>query len=244
MKQVKFFLVALMAAVMGVSVSSCMNGENDPTVQTGDVVRANMITGGFTDRNGMKLVPSTPSILSGDMYFINFQYDSSTLTANSKTVDITLMSTPTCIDGKEISSSVVEPNVAIYGFSSSYIIPFLFDSNTLVIPFYYWLKNVSGKDLETELAKHDFTLYYDSEKIKEGDTELDLYLSHKINDEDLTGRGVYTGEYKAFNLRYVISEFKEKSKSSLSKINLHAKVNSNSYKLDEANDAKVTLDYK
>ena len=30
MKQMKFFLVALMAVVMGMSVTSCMNGENNP----------------------------------------------------------------------------------------------------------------------------------------------------------------------------------------------------------------------
>ena len=29
MKQVKFFLVALMAVVMGVSVTSCMNGDDN-----------------------------------------------------------------------------------------------------------------------------------------------------------------------------------------------------------------------
>ena len=34
MKQMKFLLVALMAVVMSVSVTSCMNGENNP-VYTG-----------------------------------------------------------------------------------------------------------------------------------------------------------------------------------------------------------------
>ena len=32
MKQVKFFLVALMAVVMGMSVTSCMNGDDNHNV--------------------------------------------------------------------------------------------------------------------------------------------------------------------------------------------------------------------
>lgn len=33
MKQVKFFLVALMAVVMGMSVTSCMNGDDNHMLQ-------------------------------------------------------------------------------------------------------------------------------------------------------------------------------------------------------------------
>ena len=33
MKQVKFFLVALMAVVMGMSVTSCMNGDETTMLQ-------------------------------------------------------------------------------------------------------------------------------------------------------------------------------------------------------------------
>lgn len=244
MKQVKFFLVALMAVVMGMSVTSCMgDGENDPTVRTGDVVRANM-AGSFTDRNGMKLVPASPSYLTGDMYFVNFQYDSSTITANSTSVDITLLSTPSCIDGESVESVEKEPNVAICGFSTSYIVPYLFDNYTLVIPFYFWTKNVSGTELETEIAKHKFILSYDREALKEGDTELDLYLTDNLDDTDLK-REVYTGMYRAYNLRGAIADFENITKTKLTKINLRAKTNSNSNSLTEnVTDAKVSLEYK
>ena len=39
MKQMKFFLVALMAVVMGMSVTSCMNGDDNTIVQRNDFVR-------------------------------------------------------------------------------------------------------------------------------------------------------------------------------------------------------------
>ena len=39
MKQMKFLLVALMAVVMGLSVTSCMNGDDNTIVQRTDFVR-------------------------------------------------------------------------------------------------------------------------------------------------------------------------------------------------------------
>ena len=39
MKQVKFFLVALMAVVMGMSVTSCMNGDDNHNVTITTMLR-------------------------------------------------------------------------------------------------------------------------------------------------------------------------------------------------------------
>ena len=63
MKQVKFFLVALMAVVMGMSVTSCMNGDDNHNVTMTVPVKYNF--GSFLMGDATtKLVPTTESTAS------------------------------------------------------------------------------------------------------------------------------------------------------------------------------------
>ena len=64
MKQMKFLLVALMAVVMSVSVTSCMNGENNP-VYTGLAVAECVSTypATFAVSNNQKLVVKDATLL-------------------------------------------------------------------------------------------------------------------------------------------------------------------------------------
>lgn len=67
MKQVKFFLVALMAAVMGVSVTSCMNGDNESAYDI--AVYATVvddITVSLLGDDGNVYYPQNPSALKGE----------------------------------------------------------------------------------------------------------------------------------------------------------------------------------
>lgn len=100
MKQVKFFLVALMAVVMGMSVTSCMNGDDNHNVTMTVPVKYNYSS--FLMGDGTtKLVPTTElGLLDGTMFIISCQYDQSQVTANSTSIPVTLLSTPLCIDPK------------------------------------------------------------------------------------------------------------------------------------------------
>ena len=79
MKQVKFFLVALMAVVMGMSVTSCMNGD-DTTIYTGPAIAkcTRYFPATFELANGQKLVVnelSMPNLNIGEIYFFYYQFD-------------------------------------------------------------------------------------------------------------------------------------------------------------------------
>lgn len=244
MKQMKFFLVALMTVVMGMTVTSCLKGDDNPVRQARTIVKADYMGSSFTDAYGMKYTPVTPQALSGRIYMITYQFDSSLINANTKSIEITLLDAPSCLDGLNVLSSVQEPNCPIYGFSTQGDIPFFFDKTTLVIPFYYWVKNVnSGTEAEAEIAKHKFYLCYDRSAITEDATDLELTLTHVLDDENLT-RQTFTGVYKAYDIASAINDFTSITGSKPTKVVLNAKTNAASNTLDGASNGRVTLEYK
>ena len=67
MKQMKFFLVALMAVVMGMSVTSCMNGDDNTQVNDLPVlgkVKDSFLGLTFTSLDGFTFKSSNPQLSS------------------------------------------------------------------------------------------------------------------------------------------------------------------------------------
>ena len=80
MKQVKFFLVALMAVVMGMSVTSCMNGDNNTARQLFTIAKCTSpYPATFQKPTGQKLVINDASLITlntGELYNFWYEYDS------------------------------------------------------------------------------------------------------------------------------------------------------------------------
>ena len=90
MKQMKFLLVALMTVLMGMSVTSCMNGD-DNTIYTGPAFAkcTNYFPATFELANGQKLVVnelSMPNLNIGEIYFFYYQFDTAQQPGNSQTL--------------------------------------------------------------------------------------------------------------------------------------------------------------
>mgnify|MGYP005934311649 FL=1 len=83
MKQVKFFLVALMAVVMGMSVTSCMNGDDNTQVNDLPVlgkVKDSFLGLTFTSLDGFTFkskntVEGTTNFMTGDFIVATCSYD-------------------------------------------------------------------------------------------------------------------------------------------------------------------------
>ena len=97
MKQMKFLLVALMAVVMSVSVTSCMKGDDNTTGSGYTVakVKSNMSSISFTTIDGYTLLAGANSSLTtakpGDFVYLAYTYDTETdVDAASKTIKITI----------------------------------------------------------------------------------------------------------------------------------------------------------
>lgn len=75
MKQMKFFLVALMAVVMGMSVTSCMNGEDNTQVNDRPIlgkVKDSFLNLTFTSLDGYTFksknaVEGTTNLMTNDL---------------------------------------------------------------------------------------------------------------------------------------------------------------------------------
>jgi len=245
MKSIKSLMVVL-TLTMGVFFSSCLSGsDGDNTVTTGSILRY-YNTGTFIDSSGYFYYPTGSSYsisgTIGDMYYVYYQYDSSTVTSTSTGVNITLLSTPTCIDGLMVSETEVTSTAALYGIQYSSYVPALFDKNTLVMPILYWYYPAeTTAELTAEVRKHTFKLYYVADNIGSNDTTLNLYITHQINETTTLDRTKYTLTYQSYDISNAMEDFDNITGSTPTKIIIHGKVNTTSDVLSSALDDTYTI---
>ena len=248
MKQMKFFLVALMAVVMGMSVTSCMNGDDNHNVTMTVPVKYNY--GSFLMGDATtKLVPTTElGFLDGTMYIISCQYDQSQVTANSNSIPVTLLSTPLCIDpkgGESLRPTKTEPNRPLYTLDKQQSSLVYYDKNTIVLTMPYWVKVTNSSVEESELKKHSFYLSYNPDGIESSATKLNLYISHCVEDgEESVTRSNFTYAYRAYSISSALSVFKEKTGKLPQYLVLKAETNSSKDELkDENGETSVEYQY-
>ena len=248
MKQMKFFLVALMAVVMGVSVTSCMNGDDNHNVTMTVPVKYNygsFIMGGATT----KLVPTTElGFLDGNMYLVYCQYDQSQVTANSNSISVTLLSTPLCIDPKSnesLTTIKADPTNPLYSLDKQQSSLVYYDKNTIVLTMPYWVKVTNSSVEDSEVKKHSFVLSYDPTAMTASDTKLKLYISHVVEDAGETvTRSNFTYAYRAYSIRAALAAFKEKTGKLPKYLELTAQTNNSKDELKEGNgETSVEYDY-
>ena len=248
MKQVKFFLVALMAVVMGMSVTSCMNGDDNHNVTMTVPVKYNY--GSFLMGDGTtKLVPTTElGLLDGTMFIISCQYDQSQVTANSTSIPVTLLSTPLCIDPKgneTLTQTKTEPTNPLYSLDKQQSSLVYYDKNTIVLTMPYWVKVTNSSVEDSEVKKHSFVLSYDPEAMTASDTKLKLYISHVVEDgEESVTRSNFTYAYRAYSISSALYQFKEKTGKLPQYLVLKAETNSSKDELkDENGETSVEYQY-
>lgn len=249
MKQVKFFLVALMAVVMGMSVTSCMNGDDNHNVTMTVPVKYNF--GSFLMGDATtKLVPTTElGLLDGTMYIISCQYDQSQVSANSNSIPVTLLSTPLCIDpkdGESLRPTKTEPNKPLYTLDKQQSSLVYYDKNTIVLTMPYWVKVTNSSVEESELKKHSFCLYYKPDEIESNATKLNLYISHRVEDgEESVTRSNFTYAYRAYSIMTALDAFKTATSGKLPQyLVLKAETNNSKDELkDENGETSVEYQY-
>lgn len=255
MKQMKFFLVALMAVVMGLSVTSCMNGDDNTVRQLSAIAKCtSTYPATFQTTTGQKLVINDASLITlntGELYSFWYEYDSAEQPDNSATLYVTLYggSTPVSINAKSLegptnTSESIVANAPLYAFnlSSDYSTQpvVVYDQQYVVIPVYFWVKmGNTAEENNKELEKHSFILTYDEDDFEAGASELVLTMNHVINTEgeENVSRDRYTFTYKAYRLDYAIGAFRNKVGQNPKKVTIKAKVNSSKNTLEGASDA-------
>jgi hypothetical protein len=258
MAKFKIWMVAL-TLIMGVSLSSCLNGESDPIYSDAFPVKCvNFYPPTFQTINGQKLVlsgSSTASFNMGELYMLYFQFNTEEQSVDAPSINVTVWNgiEPIALNAKNSEgptgiSESTKANSALYAFSgivssstgSRNIDPaVIFDNEYLYVTPVYWVKQETGDEKQKEeLAKHAFVLTYDLESIKQGDEELVLTLNHVITEtsEEEVKRDAYTSTIKAYPLTSALYAFQSKAGQKPTKIKLVGQVNTSKNSLEGATE--------
>lgn len=206
--------VSFAALLTVVGFSSCLNGENDPTVSPQEIMKVNGFGGyyTFTSAYGYKVTPVNMSDLSdvtlNSYAIVQYSYDSSLVEWNADK-DVTVTNVVNIKDDTAMPKApdADSGNAPVYAISSSMVQPTYFDRYNLFVPVSYFYKSSSDKDeLQSELNSHTFVLYYDSNESEGTDGTLLLRLRHKVTDTSVQ-RNEWGTEYRHFNLTPVLNSY-------------------------------------
>lgn len=252
MKQVKFLLVALMAVVMGMSVTSCLKGEENNTVQGKLFVKVNRydFPPSFVDAAGGKWIPTNATVDSNkDMALIYFQYDKTTVEATATSINVALVEEPYYFDKSYVRLGELEVgNAPMYTLEpESYygiIKGGFFDKNTLILPLAYWYKKYNyateKEKYEAEMNAHSFEMYCDvATDFKDG--VLTLTLVHNVSggEEDVK-RTDKVIDYKAFDISSVLNSIS----GTVNSVKVKVMENQSSDSYTDASEKLYNIEYK
>lgn len=225
MKQLKFLLTALTVAVMSMSVTSCMNGEENTIMPVfGIATLTNTFPYEFkADGGNVSFVATTASIngLSmnaqmGDIVFLSGRYDTKTQQIDQNTTKINLeMDFAYKINSMEDSEFVYNDeaevaehayaNRSIISFSSFSIQPVMYGKRWVCIPVPFFTEK------EETSSQHSFELAY-VKSDNENKKEMKLRLHHKSLESLEKEKEVNVSfnpysAYRAFDIQHLLAEF-------------------------------------
>ncbi len=251
MKQMKFFLVALMAVVMGMSVTSCMNGDNNTQVNDypiiGKVKDSMLGSFTFTGLDGYtyktkNVVSDAVSFYSGDYIIAACSYDTEVdIDHSTKTVNVTVGAVEK-ISGNEVSPTTKEEDTgenAMYKsnrgvYSASDYVPAMMDNYNLLMTIRY--------RAHEKRDKHSFRLvYYTDESEMKDKTELKLYLRHN-SEEELEKEKGYDIVYRSFNIYGAIQTYYQLNGKYPTRIVIETEANTSDATVPEKT-TPVSMDY-
>ena len=213
MKQMKFFLVALMAVVMGMSVTSCMKGENNTIVPVyGVITLVNTFPYQFQvegsnvifEASSMSIPGLSSDAYNGDIVLLNAQYDTETQPVDQNTKKITIevagaeklnVNSYTSLSDVTYNRSII--SLSRYGSSVS---PYLYSAKWIIFPMPFCVEK------EENVSSHTFYLVYDKDNAGNNENTMVLRLRHSSTEDAEKEKTVVT-RYKAFNIANIIDSF-------------------------------------
>lgn len=268
MKQLKIYAMALMA-LMGMTFTSCLNNETDPTMTIMGLVKVNNYMGVtyFSDCSGAAVYPNATSLTQMEAagfkvsnmnvgYMVGtYNYE---LQPNAyeekKYQDVSLQYFWQLDANVEVVEGRGEKNDSINRApirnltSGNVCLPSslgyygFIDRNTLILQIDYYLS-------QSKIGQHKFTLvYYENEPRGEGDGDdvLTLHLRHYNADDTSLGLATGNNTYLidsyifAFNLQGVFAKLDRMPAT----VKIETAVNANNLSLEEAEAKTFTIPYK
>lgn len=273
MKQLKIYAMALMA-LMGMTFTSCLDNETDPTMTVMGLVKVNNYMGKtyFTDCSGATVYPNATSLAQMDqagfkVSNMNVGYMVGTYNSElypnayeeKKYQDVSLQyfwqldATVEKVAAKGAGNDSIN-RAPILGLEAGNVcLPSslghygFIDRNTLILQINYYLS-------QSKIGKHKFALvYYENEPHGEedGNDVLTLHLRHYNADDTAIGLATGNNTYLidsyifAFNLRAVLADFADKNGGNMpTTVKVETVENPSSLSFENSSVKTYTIPYK
>lgn len=245
MKQMKFIVVAVMAVLMSMSVTSCMKGDDNPNQTAGGIVEISSYMG-LTSMTmldgGYKILPLNTTVEkifpSDKMGYVVYSFDpNSEANVNfqsTKTISANLEYAVSIDNAVEVASTKGAPNDSV-GDASIKGIQNIIDSGAAKFTIKKD-KAIMGVEYYMTKKEHYTSLVCYSDEMTSSSTDLVLYLKHDMNGDDKNASGTSYNYYqsgyipfyiKSFDLNQAISAFRRNVGNEPQNIVIKASVSNN-----------------
>jgi len=273
MKQLKFLMVAF-TLLMGVSLTSCLNSDNDYAPSVGGLVKVSdsMFGNSFTMLDGVTKISPTAASLATLESNMGFKPSSTNIAYVTGTYDETLNSN--LIEDKEYKSvnllwavsldakvEITERGAENDSVNKAPVIDIDNSSQMeyemekkLHKPWFFYDKTTLILPINYFVYKagaHKFTLVYYPEENADGNKTLKLYLKHydaddkSTNTNSLNNSGAYPQiYYYAYDLRGVFSQYSKMTGEMPTTVTVEYVTNANSLKLEDAETKTCEVEVK
>ena len=238
MKKFKLGVLA-MALVSMLGFTSCLDGgETSNTTNWFGFFKVSNFMGLYTLQSptGGIVNPLNPSIMEGATAHSNYTYaiysiDWDTQEENSDNIDATILQLSYVRDGgvksvapteNDANAPVNDVNFTAFGATGESAVSMFFGVDQVFLPIYYYCDkdlDTNDKDeIEEELSKHQFNLYYDA-NTDFTPTTMTLHLRHYITDKDEdTDYTLKNVNFQHFDLTSPLNAYEQKYTTNPSRI--------------------------
>lgn len=217
MRQIKFLVIAL-TLFMGISLTSCLNGENNTIQPVWGVLTLKNTMPYVFQVDGAKLTYTCNSLsvtglssdaMPGDIVFLNAQYDTKVQPVDQNTTNINIE-----VNYAEKINSNARPSlqdetpnrsiIPLSNIGNGLVSASMYTKDWLIFPIPFFAEKAETVKL------HRFVMWYDEANTDNSATMMVLRLRH-ISDEQKPDaeRGIVT-TYKAFNIAPLLAQFAAK----------------------------------
>lgn len=207
MKQIKFLVIAL-TLFMGISLTSCLNGENSTIRPVWGVLTLKNTFPYAFQVEGSKLTYTTDALtitglaadaMPGDIIFLNAQYDTKTQPVDQNTTNIKVeVAYAEKINVNARASSVDETAnrtiIPLSNIGSGLVAPQMYTKDWLIFPIPFLAEKA-----ET-IRLHNFVMWYDEANTENSASMMVLRLRHISGEPDAKKETGLVTTYKAFKI--------------------------------------------
>lgn len=213
MRQIKFLVIAL-TLFMGISLTSCLNGENSTIQPVWGVLTLKNTMPYVFQVDGSKLTYTSNTLtipglssdaMPGDIVFLNAQYDTKTQPVDQNTtnikIDVNYAEKINSYARASLQDQTANRSIIPLGnLGNNLVSPHMYTKNWLIFPLPFFAEKAETIKL------HNFVMWYDAANTDNSASMMVLRLRHISGETDVKKETGVVTTYKAFDIATLINE--------------------------------------